>query len=202
VTVNFPDETFRPTFSRTMAGVVMGLCGIAALTVISGGLDDILLVWPWLALAAMISWALYWRPRVGVSAGGVEVVNVTRTYDVPWPAIEDIDTKWALTLHTAYGRVRSWAAPAPGRQMMRRLEKGDLTIPGYRPGDAARPSDLTGTESGAAALLVRQRWERLREEGFLDDPRLEFDELPVRWHWDVVLGMPLLFALAIASSFL
>ena len=43
--------------------------------------------------------------------------------------------------------------------------------------------------------MVRRRWERLRSDGFLDEPRLEFDEAPVHWHWDVavvILGLALL----------
>ena len=202
MTVNFQDETFRPTFSRGTAGAVIALCAISAVAVLlSGRTVDRVQIIPWLVFVAAMSWAMYWRPCVEVSAGEVKVVNVTRTYDIPWPAIEGIDTRWALTLETTYGRVRSWAAPAPGRQLLRRIDRGDLTIPGYRVGDVARPSDLSGTESGAAALIVRQRWQALREDGFLDDARLEFERMPVTWHWDVVIGLPLLLAVAVATVF-
>ena len=69
---------------------------------------------PWLALVAGSCWALFWRPEVVVDDGGVRLVNVFRTIDVPWPSIQAVDTKWALTLITAYGRFTGWAAPAPG----------------------------------------------------------------------------------------
>ena len=69
---------------------------------------------PWLALVAGACWALFWRPEVVVDDGGVRLVNVSRTIDVPWPSIQAVDTKWALTLITAYGRFTGWAAPAPG----------------------------------------------------------------------------------------
>ena len=45
-------------------------------------------------------WAVFWRPVVAVDDGGVRLVNVLRTIDLPWPSILAIDTKWALTLIT------------------------------------------------------------------------------------------------------
>ena len=56
---------------------------------------------PWALLVGGACWATFWRPRVEVSDAGVRVVNVTRTIDIPWPALRDVDTKWALTLDTA-----------------------------------------------------------------------------------------------------
>ena len=62
-------------------------------------------------------WAVFWRPaRRSSTTAGCALVNVLRTIDVPWPAIQAIDTKWALTLITAYGQFTAWAAPAPGTQ--------------------------------------------------------------------------------------
>ena len=59
--------------------------------------------------------------------------------------------------------------------------------------------EMAGTSSGDAATIVRRRWERLRAEGFLDDPRLEFDKPPIRWHWQVGLVVVALAALSIGS---
>ena len=61
--------------------------------------------------------------------------------------------------------------------------------------NAVAKGDMVGTASGDAAMMVRRRWERLRSDGFLDEPRLEFDKPPVHWHWDVavvILGLALL----------
>src|SRR5690606_7610683 len=107
---------------QTLA-VVVGLLSAAAavLVVIEDGPSAALAVWPWLAVVAGLAWAVYWRPEVQVSDGGVRLVNVLNTVDVPWPALEAVDTKWALTLTTVWGRrYRAWAAPAPGRSAMRR----------------------------------------------------------------------------------
>jgi hypothetical protein len=67
-----------------------------------------------------------------------------------------------------------------------------------------RPSDLPQTESGAAAMIVRQHWLSLRDAGHLDDHRfdgkIEFERLPVRWHLGVIAGFVVLIALVIALT--
>lgn len=199
VTDVFEEETFRPAFARTLAGAVIAICALAAASMVGADLESIVSVWPWLALVSYVSWVVYWRPLVTVDASGVHVVNVFRTYHVPWPAIEAIETKWALTLVTRLGTVRAWSAPAPGRQFQRRAMPGDRRIGGMRGGEFARPGDLPATESGAAALIVRQRWMRIRERGYLDDARLEFDRMPVRWHTGVIAGLALVVAATAAS---
>ena len=197
----FYEETFRPAFGRVLAGALMFICAVAGWSVIGAGADAVWQVWPWLALVCFGAWALYWRPLVEVNAGGVRVVNVFRTFEVPWPAITDIETKWALTLVTTLGTVRAWAAPAPGRQVLRRSQAEDLRLGGAEKGDLRRPSDLPQTESGAAALVVRQRWLRIREAGFLADPRVEHDRMPVRWHVETIAGFALLTVAVVYGTF-
>jgi phage baseplate assembly protein gpV len=200
VTDVFEEETFRPAFGRTLAGALIVICSLSALSVVGTGVDQVLLIWPWLGLIGFGAWAMYWRPEVKIDAGGVHVVNVFRTVDVPWPAIDEVDTKWALTLVTSLGDVRAWAAPAPGRQLLRRVQPGDHRMGGTRPGDTVRPSDLPQTESGAAAQIVRQRWLRLRKDGYLDRARVEFDRLPTQWHIGVIAGFAALTALTIYGT--
>jgi hypothetical protein len=196
------NEEFRPGFGRGLT-IIIAIVGVAILVFVAAtsGFDDALLTLPWVALFAVSAWAIFWRPRVVVSDGGVRLVNVTRTIDAPWPAITDVETRYALTLVTAYGRFAAWAAPAPGagpalRTAMRsrpRAAEGDEEI------TAVSMGDMPGTASGDAATLVRRRWERLREDGFLDDPRLEFDKPPIRWHWQIGLVVAALAALSIGS---
>ena len=85
-----------------------------------------------------------------------------RTIDLPWPSIHAVDTKWALTLITAYGRFTAWAAPAPGRaRRAARHQAGGAAPPGEHgvAPAAIRPGDLPSSPSGAAALMIRRRWE-------------------------------------------
>ena len=87
-----------------------------------------------------------------------------RDVRVPFAAIESIDTRFALTLYSPGRRDAAWAAPAPGRSTLMGLGRWDLsgvrhvlgTDDGHGPISSAAPN----SDSGGAALLVRQGWER------------------------------------------
>jgi hypothetical protein len=183
-------QTYRAWFGPVLTVVVSVLCLVSLLIVtFQNGVEQGLRAAPWLVLVAGSCWALFWRPHVVVSDGGVRMVNVTRTIDLPWPAIHSIDTKWALTLLTAYGKYTAWAAPAPGVHQAMRSTKHDvehLPASTYSE-DGIRPGDLPSSPSGNAALLIRRHWEELRDAGFLDDPKLEHDRATVNWHWRTLL---------------
>lgn len=196
-------QIFRPKFGKWLTIIfgtfcLMGLIGL----VFSPEPGALLGVGPWLLLAAGICWALYWRPEVRVDDSGVTIFNVLRTVRVPWPAIQGINTRYALTLETAYGDVSAWAAPAPSRHAAMRTSKSELkSLPKSVPGTSFRPSDVPTTDSGAAATVVRRYWEELREAGHLTNPRLENDRLPVEWHVGTMITGVILLALALVSAF-
>lgn len=143
--------TYRSTFSRVLAIVTVALCGVFVvwLALTEGG-DTALRYAAPAALLALLVWQAYWLPQVQVSDGGVEVRNVWRTAQVPWPALVEVDARLGLRLVTAYGTYQAWAVPAPRRTRENR--------------------EVPTTE---AATLVLTRWEELRSAGYLDDPRLE-----------------------------
>jgi hypothetical protein len=182
------EDIFRPWYGRVLT-ILIGLVSAGSLAAVLArqGWGAAAQVAPWLALLALTCWATFWRPCVVVSDSGVRVVNVSRTIDVPWPALQAIETRWALTLLTAYGKFTAWAAPAPGvRAGLRTM--GDRATAARADGaplsraDLQRAGDLPDTPSGDAAALVQHRWRRLVEGGFLKDPRLERERAQVRWH--------------------
>jgi hypothetical protein len=200
-------QVFRPSFGRGLAVTIMVLCAVAlVLSLRDTGVRAIWEIGPWLGLIVLIVWATYWNPQVGVDDAGVHLVNVLRTIDLPWPSIQRVDTKWALKLVTAYGEYSAWAAPAPGGMATARAAaKGDLKgLPEstYGPGGSVRPGDVPSSPSGAAAAVVRRRWEELRDAGHLDDPKLETDRPPVTWHWNVIAGMVALLVLGVLGTVL
>jgi hypothetical protein len=195
---------FRPWFGQVLTVVIGVVCVISVIGVAwQYGLDDGLRVTPFLAMVAGACWAVFWRPHVAVDDGGVELVNVLRTVRLPWPSIREVDTKWTLTLDTAYGRFSAWAAPAPGAAHLVRTDVRRDTREArssWDPDvDEVRPGDLPSAPSGGAALVIRERWRRLREAGYLDDPRLEFERAPVRWHLDLVAGTLVLSTLGLLA---
>jgi hypothetical protein len=98
---------------------------------------------------------------------------------VPWPLLEGVATKYALTLVVGELSYRSWAAGAPGRPAPL---AGRGTARDHHPtGDAAavQSSRSLRGDSGAAAFMVEQRWEQRRE-----DPLSEGAAVAVRYQWD------------------
>lgn len=178
---------------------VAALCLLGLVTVLVQDPALALRYTPALVLPVALVWALYARPAVIVSDAGVELRNVTRTVVLPWPSIQRVDTKYALTLYTAYGTFAAWAAPAPSR--MTTLASGPqdlkhLPTSSYI-GGGVRPGDLTTSASGQAAAVIRRRWDELNEAGYLADPRLERSHPQVRWHVLPALGIVALTALAV-----
>src|SRR5690554_2028673 len=147
-----PTESLRPSSSRVIAAAVATCCVLAVVVVLVSGatLAAALRAVGIAGLVTALAWALYWRPEVEVSDGGIRVVNPWRTVHVPWPALESVDERWSFAVRTTQGRrVSAFAAPARGL-----ADRG--------PGVASR-----------AASLVTERRAQLRSAGFLDDVRPE-----------------------------
>jgi hypothetical protein len=203
VTPRPPTDTrtvvFHAPHGTAVTAGVAALCMIGLVTVLLEDPALALRYAPALAWPVVVVWALYTRPAVIVSDAGVEVRNVTRTIVLPWPSIQRVDTKYALTLYTAYGTFAAWAAPAPSRMSTLASAPDDLK---HLPkssyiGGGVRPGDLTTSASGQAAAVIRRRWDGLNEAGHLADPRLERSRPQVRWHVLPALGIVALAALAV-----
>lgn len=152
--------------------------------------------WGQLLLVAA-AFALFWFPRVDVAEHEVTVRNVFSTAHVEWPAIQRIDTKFALTLYTPRGKITAWASPAPSRYASQVSRTQDARLAASAAGADPRPGDLLDSTSGAAAFVIRRHWEDLREDGHLDNPVLEDGALRRDVHW-VTIGV--LGALVVATA--
>lgn len=165
---------FAPTSYRPLFGRVLSVLSIA---IVAFGLVGLVLAGDWVpllrfsapaAFAVVLVLATFWRPRIDVAEHGVTVVNVFSTVQVPWPAIERVDTKYALTLYTVGGKVSAWASPAPGRFSTQLGTRGDARLAARDGESAVRPGDLPHTASGALALVIRDHWQQLRDDGLLE----------------------------------
>lgn len=151
-------RTYRQASGLVAAGVVMVLVVGFALVYLVGdrgaGLAPVL----WCLAICCFVVALLVLPCVRVSAGGVHMRNVVRTYDLTWPAIDLVESRWALTLVTPEGRaVTSWAI-ATQRPMRAR---GDTSVVAGLGRVLGSPSAKTAPEHltevrGSSAQRVRQ----------------------------------------------
>jgi hypothetical protein len=170
--------TVRARNAQALGGAMVAVGVLGLVVVLTEGIDSVLQYAAPLALFGLLGWAAFWQPLVEVSDGGVKVVNTWRTRDVPWPAIESLDGRFGLTLHTAYGRITAWGASAPtGRNRARQ-------------------------PLGEAAEAVTSRLEELRRAGFLDDRRLERPAPVARWHTRTLAAAGVLLVLSVALPFL
>jgi hypothetical protein len=138
---------------------------------------------PVVALAGYVLWILLWSPSVTVGPSGVTVRNLLRTNAVTWPAIQRIDTRYALTLYTTAGKIVAWSAPAPSRFAAMRLTRSEVSnLPesSYSAG-SIRPGDIPKSDSGLAALYVRRYYEQLRDAGYLDSGVVEGTGVVTKW---------------------
>jgi hypothetical protein len=192
---------FRPrtgTWFTAIAVLVAagGLVGVVA----SDGPVGLLRGWPLFAVA-FGGWWLFRYPAVIFEDRGVTLRNPLATVHVPWSALIDIDTKYALKLVTTSGSYTAWAAPAPGvwgTHAGKPEDLLDLPAISYGPGSSVRPGDLRSTDSGSAAYLARSRWQQLVESGGLD---VDSPERAHRsWNWPCIAVAVLLVALGAAQA--
>ena len=163
---------YRPLFARVLTGVVtlLGAIAVGGL-VLQGSWLEIARYAPVTLLVVALCWALFWLPDLRIEEHAVTVRNILRTHHIPWPAIERIDTKYALTLYTRERAIPVWVAPAPSRSRARDATLGEArNVPESAKAaeGSVRPGDLPSTESGAAALIIRRHWEQLRDDGVFD----------------------------------
>ena len=188
--MRFEPTTFRPLFGRVLAVVVgvIVVLGLAGFVVIGDLAALVRYAWGPL-LIAVAAFAAFWFPSVSVAEHEVTVRNVLSTVHVPWPAIQRVDTKYALTLDLPGGKkVSAWASPAPNRYAAQVGASRDTKLAAREQGGAIRPGDLLETPSGAVAYVIRRHWEELRDDGRLD-AGVEPDSVRRDWHWPVIVSM-------------
>ncbi|WP_165372720.1 PH domain-containing protein [Pengzhenrongella frigida] len=156
-------HTVRPR-SAIAAAVGWGLVtlGWSWFAVHDGGPVGLVRQVPGLVLAATLVYAVLVRPSVEVSPTGVALRNVVRDVMVPWAALAEVRTRYALTLVTTDGRrFTAWAAPASGRHTDARLTLREVQTLGLGP-DEVLPtaSASSASQSGAVAAWVRREWGR------------------------------------------
>ncbi len=195
--MRFAPTTFRPAFGRVLSVIVVAIAVAGILGFALTGDGNGLARFSWaLAFVAVGAVALFWLPSLAVAEHEITVRNVFSTVHVPWPAIQRIDTKYALTLYTPRGKVTAWASPAPNRYASQLSASADTRLAATGQGGSVRPGDLITTASGAAAFVIRSHWEQLRDDGHLDNPTIEDGAFRRDIHW-VTIGV--LGVLAVAT---
>jgi hypothetical protein len=179
--------TLRPRWGIVLTAVVAALSALGLVTLLVTGDPGQILRYSWgLLLIPYLTWLAFWSPAVTVAPHGVTVRNLVREHTVTWPAIQRVETKYAMTLYTTAGKITAWSAPTPGRYAATRASRADLAgLPEstYGAGSSIGAGDIPSSESGLVAFHVRREWERLRDAGHLDSGRVEGTGVQTHWLW-------------------
>jgi hypothetical protein len=162
---------------RSRSGKIMAVVAIAFATIGVFALTtepiSVFLAKFWIYLwFGYLAWLLFWNPSVRVGESEVVVDNIFRATTLNWSSIRRIDTKYSLTLETQSGIVRAWAAPAPSRYagfLANKTEAEHLPESSFIGNGMVRPGDLTSSDSGVAAYVIRSHWEKLRDRNQLNE---------------------------------
>jgi hypothetical protein len=161
------NETFRPRSNFAWAGsayVLIILFGANSILVGTNAMQTIVE----LGLCAFLSMAVYasWiKPKLVIGADSVEVVNPLGTEVIAYSDIQDLETKWTLTIIHTSGKTRVWVAPASGKQRWIAEKKFGFYSDGlssnerHNGGEETMSSSLDSL-SGQAAYLIRERIKR------------------------------------------
>lgn len=108
---------------------------------------------------AVGAWVLFLRPHVRLHSDGLVMANVVRDVVIPFAAVDEITTQWALEIHDQHGhKFSSWAVPVR-RERVRRKQIDDFA----ESTSARRGSD--GWSAQGVADQVHRTWQRWKLDG-------------------------------------
>ena len=146
-------EKFRPGSAIASGWIlILFFAGFIAQTIFYGGN---LVTTAAICSAGIIgSYLLFLKPYVLIFDEGIKIVNPTKEITVSWDLVEEIETKYSMSILVDGRTFYAWAAPAPSGRHSRRMHKTDL-IPGA---DAPRRvGDSLKSDSGVCAYMAKLR---------------------------------------------
>ena len=144
--------TLRATSSTVVFIAILVVCvvllGDAALR---GRWDVVLAALPAAGLAVWVAVVVFARPCLRLDDAGLSIVNVLRTTDAPWSAVDDVTTRHEVVVTLKGGaRIRCWGAPTTARSR-----------PAAAPSADDRDRNLTGRVGGSSAhRVIDDVWSR------------------------------------------
>jgi len=146
-------EKFRPGSAIASGWVlILFFAGFIIQTVIYGG--NLVSTTGVCGAGIIGSYLLFLKPYVLIFDEGIKIVNPTKEITVAWDLVEEIETKYSMSILIDGQTFYAWAAPAPSGRHSRRMHKTDL-LPGA---DAPRRvGDSLRSDSGVCAHIAKLR---------------------------------------------
>ena len=159
-------EKFRPGSAIASGWVLIAFfVGFILQSLFYGG--DILVTIGICGAGAYGSYLLFLKPYVLLFDEGIKIVNPTKEITATWDLVEEIETKYSMSIHIHDRTYYAWAAPAPSGRHSRRMHKSDL-LPGAD--DPRRVGDSLKSDSGVCAYMAK-----IRKKNFTTGAASEFE---------------------------
>jgi hypothetical protein len=148
-------EKFRPGSALVTGWILIAFSiGFILQSFFYGGVTEIIVTSLICGSCCVGIYLGFLKPYVLVFDEGIKIVNPTKEITASWDRIDEIETKYSMSI-TIDGRpFYAWAAPAPGRSHTRRMHKSDLLPGGSTP---RRLGDSPKSDSGVCAHIARLR---------------------------------------------
>ena len=159
-------EKFRPGSAIASGWVLIAFfVGFIIQSFFYGG--DILVTIGICGAGAFGSYLLFLKPYVLLFDEGIKIVNPTKEITATWDLVEEIETKYSMSVQIRGQSYYAWAAPAPSGRHSRRMSKTDL-LPGA---DAPRRvGDSLQSDSGVCAYMAK-----IRRKNFVSGQASQFE---------------------------
>jgi len=149
-------EKFRPTSALVMGWVLIAFfAGFVAQSIYYGGLLEAMITILICGTLAFGTYLSFIKPYVAIFDEGIKIVNPTKEITASWDRVEEIETKYSMSIIVDGRNFYAWAAPAPSRRHGKSMHKSDFTPRGSA--HPVRIGDSPRSDSGACAYIARLR---------------------------------------------
>jgi hypothetical protein len=157
------NETFRPISAYFYGGsIFIGSIIFIGQSFMYDTSTEIIQTILWSLLASQISYAIFIRPKIIFFDAGLIIDNPFSTFKIGWNDVEDVQSKFSMSIQYKGRSYYAWAAPAPGRYHGRTIHPSE--IKGMRISDSSsmRPGESPRTHSGIALEIARRYIENFK----------------------------------------
>jgi hypothetical protein len=146
-------EKFRPGSAIASGWILIAFfVGFIVQSLFYGG--EIILTVGICGAGAVGSYLIFLKPYVLLFDEGIKIVNPTKEITATWDLVEEIETKYSMSIQVRGESYFAWAAPAPSARHSRRMNSTDL-LPGANA--PRRVGDSLKSDSGVCAYMANIR---------------------------------------------
>lgn len=157
-------QIFRPKSGYIFAGMALWIVAtMLYLQIIDYGFNfGLIIASIWGALVCSICYQIFIHPKVVFFDEGVEIVNPFTHYLIGWQDVEQIDTRYTMSIKTSgesvgIKKIHAFAAPAPGRYHSRSIHQSELRGLNIQGAGSIQAGQSPRSHSGVASAIANQK---------------------------------------------